>query len=108
MKSLLIFLLSFTVVSALAQSRISGKVTDARTGEALPFVSVYIKNTNTGTTTDEHGTQEEHPGVLPIDQGIAQPTKSGSKREADPRAHDGAEEELQDPGRPISALFHRQ
>jgi hypothetical protein len=55
MKSLLIFLLSFTVVSALAQSRISGKVTDARTGEALPFVSVYIKNTNTGTTTDEHG-----------------------------------------------------
>ena len=55
MKSLLIFLLSFTVVSALAQNRISGKVTDARTGEALPFVSVYIKNTNIGTTTNEQG-----------------------------------------------------
>ncbi|KAA5546718.1 DUF5686 and carboxypeptidase-like regulatory domain-containing protein [Adhaeribacter rhizoryzae] len=55
MRSLLIILLSFTVVSALAQNRISGKVTDARTGEALPFVSVYIKNTTTGTTTDENG-----------------------------------------------------
>src|SRR5688572_24537002 len=55
MKSLLILLLSFTVFTAVGQSRISGKVTDARTGEPLPFVSIYIKNTNTGSTTDENG-----------------------------------------------------
>ena len=34
---------------------IKGKITDAETGEALPFVSVYIKNTDTGTSTDFDG-----------------------------------------------------
>lgn len=35
--------------------KISGKVIDASTGEALLGVSVYIKNTTTGTITDENG-----------------------------------------------------
>ncbi|GEO06851.1 membrane protein [Adhaeribacter aerolatus] len=65
MKSLLIFLLSFTVVSALAQNQISGKVTDARTGEALPFVSIYIKNTTIGTSTDENGSYRIKLSNLP-------------------------------------------
>lgn len=39
----------------MAQMRITGKVTDALTGEALPFVSVYIKNSTVGTTTDVNG-----------------------------------------------------
>jgi Family of unknown function (DUF5686)/CarboxypepD_reg-like domain len=39
----------------MAQMRITGKVTDALTGEALPFVSVYIKNSTVGTTTDING-----------------------------------------------------
>lgn len=35
--------------------RISGMVTDARTGESLPYVSVIFKRTSTGTTTDTTG-----------------------------------------------------
>jgi TonB family protein len=34
---------------------IAGQVTDAATGEVLPGVSVYIKNTNTGVNTDLDG-----------------------------------------------------
>lgn len=45
----LIFLSSIT----LGQS-ISGKVTSAN-GEAIPFASVYVKNNNKGTATDENG-----------------------------------------------------
>ena len=55
MKGLLFFLFTLTITSGWAQGRISGKVTDARTGEALPFVSIYIKNTNIGTTTNVNG-----------------------------------------------------
>ncbi|MDR1056776.1 MAG: SusC/RagA family TonB-linked outer membrane protein [Prevotellaceae bacterium] len=38
-----------------SQTRITGKVTDAETGEPLPFVSVSVKGTTTGTQTDESG-----------------------------------------------------
>lgn len=50
---LLVFALSSTVLQA--QIRISGKVTDAATGEALPFVSIYIKNSTLGTSSDLNG-----------------------------------------------------
>jgi len=43
------------VNSVCAQTIISGKVTDAATGEPLPFVSVAFKATTTGTTTDLDG-----------------------------------------------------
>jgi len=36
-------------------SRVNGKVTDSQTGEALPGVSVLLKGTATGTTTDTKG-----------------------------------------------------
>ena len=38
-----------------AQTEISGSITDAQTGEALPFVNVAFKNGRVGTTTDENG-----------------------------------------------------
>ena len=40
----------------LAQStRVRGKVTDAETGEVLPFVNVFFKGTTVGMTTDFEG-----------------------------------------------------
>ncbi|MDQ4139010.1 MAG: DUF5686 and carboxypeptidase regulatory-like domain-containing protein [Bacteroidota bacterium] len=54
-KFLLISILTVSVLTTRAQNRIFGKVTDASTGEVLPFVNVYIKNTNIGTTTDDNG-----------------------------------------------------
>lgn len=38
-----------------AQNAIKGKVTDAQTGEVLPGVSVLVKGTTTGTTTNNAG-----------------------------------------------------
>lgn len=55
-KTLLLFL-CLAISSALhAQvTEVSGKVTDAKTGEALPFVNVVFKGTTTGATTDFDG-----------------------------------------------------
>ena len=36
-------------------TRVQGKVTDAQTGEGLPYVTVYFEGTMTGTTTDSTG-----------------------------------------------------
>ncbi len=67
LRALLIVLLSiFTVglfsFSANAQgyTRVSGTVTDAKTGEPLPFVNVSFKGKNIGTTTDFNGVYEIH------------------------------------------------
>ncbi|MBC5773548.1 carboxypeptidase-like regulatory domain-containing protein [Pontibacter sp. KCTC 32443] len=46
------FLLGFHLQ---AQQVITGKVTDAATGEALPFVSVFIKKAGTGAPTNDEG-----------------------------------------------------
>jgi TonB-linked SusC/RagA family outer membrane protein len=40
---------------AIQQTKITGKVTDATTGEALPGVSVAVDSTSTGTVTDIDG-----------------------------------------------------
>ncbi len=54
---LLFFLCLATLVSLQAQNRsISGKVTDTKTGEGVPGVSVFIENTTKGTVTDINGT----------------------------------------------------
>lgn len=46
----------FFSVHAYSQSRtVTGMVTDADSGEELPFVNVLVKGTNTGTTTDIDG-----------------------------------------------------
>ncbi|MDR0795336.1 MAG: SusC/RagA family TonB-linked outer membrane protein [Tannerella sp.] len=40
---------------ALAQNQVTGTVTDAATGETLPFVTVMVKGTAIGTATSEQG-----------------------------------------------------
>ncbi|RAJ77508.1 iron complex outermembrane receptor protein [Chitinophaga dinghuensis] len=52
MPVLLLLLCAFT---AQAQGQISGKVTDAATGESLPGVSIQIKGTSRGTQTNGQG-----------------------------------------------------
>ncbi|HNQ83087.1 MAG TPA: DUF5686 family protein [Bacteroidales bacterium] len=47
------------------ETRITGKITDARTGEPIPFVNVYFPNTTTGATSDAEGSYAlitTHPG----------------------------------------------
>src|SRR5882724_5370287 len=48
------FLLSFFFVSA-QEKTIKGKITDGDTKESLPGVSILVKGTNRGTTTDNNG-----------------------------------------------------
>ena len=48
-----IFLLSWA--SAVAQHTVTGRVTQSSDGAALPGVSVLVKGTNTGTSTDADG-----------------------------------------------------
>ena len=56
MKQLLTLFFLIIVQLATAQSqKITGKVTDAKTGEGLPSVSVMLKSTKTGTTTNAKG-----------------------------------------------------
>lgn len=50
-----IFLLCFFCISVNAQFIIKGKITDAVSDEPIVFANVYLKNFNTGTTTDEQG-----------------------------------------------------
>ena len=49
------FLLLFVSLASLAQSGLTGKITDSKTKEGLPGVSIAIKGTNAGTTTDAEG-----------------------------------------------------
>ena len=56
MRIILVALLLLLNLGAHAQkTEISGKVTDATSGEALPFVNVYFKGTTIGVTTDFDG-----------------------------------------------------
>lgn len=51
-----LFLMSlFISLTARAQVVISGKVTDAATGDGVPFANVILKGTTTGTTTNFEG-----------------------------------------------------
>ncbi|RAJ92634.1 carboxypeptidase-like protein [Larkinella arboricola] len=45
----------FSPVSAQTSYKISGRITDAVTGEGVPFASVAIKGKTAGTTSDENG-----------------------------------------------------
>ncbi len=54
MKKLLLLLLSFVIFEVQAQTQIQGKVTDEQSSP-LPGVSVLVKGTTTGTTTDASG-----------------------------------------------------
>jgi len=53
---LFLFLMFSTAFQAIGQNiQITGKVTDAGTGQSLPGVSVLVKGTTTGTITDLNG-----------------------------------------------------
>lgn len=54
MKILLLCLAFCVSFAGLAQTIITGKVTDSN-GNAIPFANVILKNTSTGTTTNENG-----------------------------------------------------
>lgn len=52
-------LLMLLAISLSAQNlRVTGTVTDAATGEGIPFASVVVKGTMNGTSTDENGHYE--------------------------------------------------
>ncbi|MBK0402852.1 carboxypeptidase-like regulatory domain-containing protein [Adhaeribacter sp. BT258] len=56
LKLLLLLLFTVTGITSLAQEKVfNGRVIDAQTGEPLPFVSVYFKNSDFGTTTNFDG-----------------------------------------------------
>jgi hypothetical protein len=54
--ALAIFILFFTTSVLFAQAgKIAGKITDASTGEGLPFVNVIVEGTSTGAASDIDG-----------------------------------------------------
>lgn len=53
-----ILMFAFMSITAFAQQRITGTVTDAADGSTLPGVSVVVKGTTTGTITDMNGRYE--------------------------------------------------
>jgi hypothetical protein len=52
--SLSLFFLLFAASAALAQS-VKGRISDARTGQALPFVNIGVLGKSIGTVADEEG-----------------------------------------------------
>lgn len=48
----------FIPVSAFAQTLVKGKVTDAHSGDPIPFANIIFKGTTSGTTTDFDGNFE--------------------------------------------------
>ncbi|MBR6245732.1 MAG: TonB-dependent receptor [Bacteroidales bacterium] len=58
MKKIFSLILIVLGLSAMAQNRVSGTVTDAASGETLIGVSVYVENTTIGTATDLDGRYE--------------------------------------------------
>ena len=56
LRSVLTCLLLFVTATVFAQNiQVKGTVTDASTGEGVPFASVQLKGTMTGTATDAEG-----------------------------------------------------
>ena len=51
----LLLLMQLIPARGVAQTTVKGMVLDSITGEGLPFVSVLLKGTNQGTTTDADG-----------------------------------------------------
>lgn len=50
-----LFIIFFAANSYSQQTVVKGKITDAETGEALPFITVFFKNTAVGTSSDFEG-----------------------------------------------------
>jgi len=65
------FLFTFSVISAFCQQvTVSGKITDEH-NKAIPFASVYVKNTTTGTSANSEGeyTLILKPGIYEVRYG---------------------------------------
>jgi hypothetical protein len=56
-------LLVFFTITSFSQTIIRGKVSDAETGEALPYITVFISGTTLGTSTDFEGFYEINTGI---------------------------------------------
>lgn len=54
----ILLVLIFNQFHLIAQTRVSGRVLDGESGEALPFVTILLVGTNSGTTSDFDGTFE--------------------------------------------------
>ena len=54
-KLLLFVCMLFSVQFMVAQTILTGKITDVKTSAAIPNASVVIKGTNEGTSTDNSG-----------------------------------------------------
>lgn len=57
-RAFLVWLFALAAISIRAQTpttSLSGRVVDAKTGEPLPFATVYLNNTAQGTNADQHG-----------------------------------------------------
>ncbi len=55
MKKIVLLLLLFTSINFAQKQIVTGKVTSFETGEPLVGVNILVKNTATGTATDENG-----------------------------------------------------
>ena len=58
-------LLAVAVRPATAQQRVSGKILDAATGQPIPYASISVLNTTTGTTSNDEGEFELRGIALP-------------------------------------------
>jgi hypothetical protein len=54
---ILMFLMSTVLMTGIKaqETKVTGKVTDAATGEPIPFVNIYYRNTTIGATSDLNG-----------------------------------------------------
>jgi hypothetical protein len=64
LSGLLLLSLLAALPSAAQSFRVSGRVTDAETGEGMPFVNVFFKGTTSGATTDFDGYYKLAAGAL--------------------------------------------
>lgn len=67
---LLIALLALSISAAYSQIVVKGKVTDAASGDPIPFANLIFKGTTIGTTTDFDGNYTLKAGV-PVDSLVA-------------------------------------
>ena len=53
-----LILLSGVSLDIYAQNRLTGKITDKKTGEPLSYANIYLPDQNKGTQSGESGTYE--------------------------------------------------
>ena len=69
--AVVMFVLTAAFSFAQSTGTINGKVTDQKTGDALPFVNIVVKGTSTGAASDVSGNYEIKnlaPGTYTLDR----------------------------------------